>query len=211
MSTLADTALVPRQREVLHRLGPVAEELRFHLAGGTAVAIRLVHRRSEDFDWFAEAPSLPVETLAPELARRGLAVEVEQTSAGTLHGRLDGVRVTFLLYRYPTLEPLQAWDSYGCRVASLRDLAVMKLSAISQRGSRKDFLDLHALLEAGLTLPAMLDDYRRRFEVRDILPVLYGLAYFDDAEREPEPLLLKPRPWAAVKDDIRRLARGLAP
>ncbi|NIQ96181.1 MAG: nucleotidyl transferase AbiEii/AbiGii toxin family protein, partial [Desulfuromonadales bacterium] len=65
---------------------------------------------------------------------------------GTLHGTVAGIRVSFLEYRYPLLQPLVPWATYGFSLASLEDLACMKLSAIAQRGAKKDFIDLHALV-----------------------------------------------------------------
>jgi hypothetical protein len=78
----------------------------------------------------------------------------------------------------------------------------MKLSAIAQRGSRKDFYDVHALLSQHRPLPDLLKLYQQKFDITDISPVLYGLAYFDDAEREPEPALIQIIQWQQVKKEI---------
>jgi len=44
--------------------------------------------------------------------------------------------------------------------------------------------------------------FKKKFNVSDISPVLYGLAYFDDAEKDPEPILLEEITWKQVKKDI---------
>ena len=75
----------------------------------------------------------------------GLDLEIEQVSPGTLQGTIQGVRVTFLRYQYPMLRAVQRWKDMNCDLASLEDLACMKLSAIAQCGARKDFCDLYAL------------------------------------------------------------------
>ena len=62
------------------------------------------------------------------------------------HGRVNRVRVSFLEFRYPLLARTARWPKAGCHIASIRDIACMKLAAIAQRGSRKDFIDLWALL-----------------------------------------------------------------
>jgi hypothetical protein len=80
----------------------------------------------------------------------------------------------------------------------------MKLSAIAQRGSRKDFYDVHALLSQHRPLLELLKLYQQKFHLSDICPVLYGLAYFDIAEKEPEPLLLQDIQWKQVKKDVSR-------
>jgi len=63
----------------------------------------------------------------------------------------------------------------------------MKLAAIARRGIRRDFWDLHALVESGIALRDAAAGYLRRFGVAetDLYPVLKALTYFDDADREP--------------------------
>jgi hypothetical protein len=73
-------------------------------------------------------------------------------------------------------------------VASLEDLAVMKLSAIARRGIRRDFWDLHAIVTSGaLSLEQALQSYVQRYGVTqsDLYHVLRALAYVDDAEADP--------------------------
>jgi hypothetical protein len=78
----------------------------------------------------------------------------------------------------------------------------MKLSAIAQRGARKDFCDLYALGIKCFTLPEMLGFYREKYSIRDIGSVLYGLVYFDDAESERMPRMLWDVKWAEIKRTI---------
>lgn len=210
MSDWQEQILTLDQQRLLNVLGPVAEEFGFYLAGGTAVALRLGHRRSEDFDWFAPDPKVVPELLLPELADRGLAATPVQTSTGTLHCLINDIRVTFLRYRYSMLEDPEQWPAYGCRIASLADLMCMKLSAVSQRGSRKDFVDIFTVLQRGASLTEAIQDYRRKFGVQDATPVIYGLAYFDDAEKQPMPKMLIATTWAQMKAAIQRWTREAA-
>ena len=60
----------------------------------------------------------------------------------------------------------------------------MKLLAVAQRGTKKDFIDVHALSRR-MPLARMLDCYQRRFGVSDTSCILAGLCFFDDAESEP--------------------------
>ena len=176
----------------------------FYLAGGTALAIYFGHRRSQDLDWFTAATIADPLILAQRLRDGGLAFETGQTGPGTLYGWMAGVRVSFIEFRYPLLEPLATWPAYEVALAGLDDLACMKLSAIAQRGSRKDFYDVHALLTRHRPLAELLRLYQQKFGVSDISPVLYGLAYFDEAEAEPAPILLEKISWKQVKQDLRR-------
>jgi hypothetical protein len=206
---LHEEILTERQREALRSLGPKAAERDFYLAGGTAVALQLGHRRSEDFDWFIRDRIEDPMRLAGEIRDEGIAFETGQVARGTLYGTVDGVRVSFLEFRYPLLDPLLEWPEYGFRLAGLQDLACMKLSAIAQRGSRKDFVDLYALVRAGQTIPEMLDAYRRKFSVEDIGHVLYAMAYFDDAEAERMPDMLWDMSWRVIKESIQEWLHGL--
>jgi hypothetical protein len=79
----------------------------------------------------------------------------------------------------------------------------MKLSAIAQRGSKKDFVDLFALGRGGFQLSDMLVWYRKKFGIEDIGHVLYALAFFDDADMERMPRMLWKIEWKQVKEVIR--------
>jgi hypothetical protein len=206
-----DEILTARQRKALRLLGPRTAERDFYLAGGTAIALHLGHRRSVDFDWFLTDRIPDPLRLAGELQEEHVPFETGQFARGTLYGSVHGVRVSFLEFRYPLLDPLVLWPEYGCQLAGLRDLACMKLSAITQRGSRKDFVDLYALGQAGHTLPAMLAWYREKFGIEDIGHVLYALAYFDDAEAERMPRMIWKAPWTKIKQTIQNWMRDLSP
>ena len=97
-------------------------------------------------------------------------------------------------------------------LASVRDLAVMKLSAIARRGLRRDFWDLYEVLRTGLTLRQCGEAYVQRFGVReaDLYHVLRALTYFDDAERDPVfPPGLDASQWGAIQAFFQREAPKL--
>jgi hypothetical protein len=199
-------ALGRRQLALLRRLGPFLDPGPFYLAGGTALALHLGHRRSVDFDWFSERPLPDPLRLATEIEASGVPLEVTGVDKGTLHARSASVRVSFLEYRYPLLRPLVETRLSGVRLASLEDIAAMKLAAVAQRGSRKDFVDVFAL-GGILGLDEMLALYRRKYDVRDVGHVLVALAYFDDAEDERMPAMLRRWSWVDVRRTIQRWVR----
>jgi hypothetical protein len=93
-------------------------------------------------------------------------------------------------------------DVSGLGLAGLRDLAAMKLAAISRRGLRRDFWDLREVVRSGLTLRECGDAYLQRFGVReaDLYHVLRALTYFADAEKDPVfPAGLDASGWDAIK------------
>ncbi len=199
------------QRAVVRQLAPPLSETGFYLAGGTAVALHLGHRLSIDLDWFTDHAIPDPLQLAAQLRSAGLAFETTQIARGTLHGATGGVRISLMEYQYPFLRPVEDWPEGPCPVASADDLAAMKLSAIAQRGSRKDFVDLWALGSRHARLPEMLELYRRKYGVRDIAHLLYSLSFFDDADEEPMPQMLGDVDWETIKATIREWVGNSAP
>ena len=192
----------PAQQAVLRRLGRLATEADFYLGGGTAAAIQIGHRRSVDLVWFTNEAIPDPLRLAARFQGQRFDLTVDSVDAGTLHAESDGVLLSFLEYRYPLLEPPAEWAEYGCRLASLPDLACMKLSAIAGRGTKRDFIDVFALGRGGMGLGEMLDLYKRKFSIRDIGHVVMSLTYFDDAEAEDMPAMLWDVGWSDVKESI---------
>ncbi len=156
---LSTDGLSQQQKEILGEFGASATRLGFYLGGGTALASYYAHRRSLDLDWFTENPIPEPLQLAQNIRHQGFAFITAQTAPGTLHGSLGSVRMSFFEFHYPLLQPLVRWDEIGCDLASLDDLACMKLAAIAQRGSRKDFIDIHALISRHRPLGDLLALY----------------------------------------------------
>jgi hypothetical protein len=126
---------------------------------------------------------------------------------------IETVPASVIAYRYPLLAAPQVNETLGVLVASLEDLACMKLSAIAARGLARDFWDLHALLGNGVAggeLGQALTFYRRKFVADDIGHVVRSLAYFGDAEASPLPRGLSDADWATIKADFERWVTGLS-
>ena len=202
--------LKPKQVKVLRQMGQSMQERGFYLGEGTAIAIHLGHRLSVDLDWFIPDPIHDALLLAESLRGAGLDLVTTQTGPGSLHGTILGVRITFLEYHYPLLRPLTPWKEMGCSLASLDDLACMKLSAIAQRGLRKDFCDIYFLGTKYRSLQDMLGLYQRKFKIKDIGPLLYGLSYFNDADHEPMPRMLVNVQWRTIKKTIQQWVKELS-
>ncbi len=201
--------LTQRQISILRSAGRKIAERGLYLGGGTGLSIYFGHRVSKDLDWFLPRPMGDALMLAESLRGAGMDLTTTQTGPGTLHGTLHGVRLSFLEFRYPLLRSLTRWPEMGCGLASLDDLACMKLSAIAQRGERKDFCDLYFLGTKHRPLRDMLGLYRRKFGVQDLGAVLYGLAYFDEAETERMPRMLSRVTWTTMKKTIKGWVRDL--
>jgi predicted nucleotidyltransferase component of viral defense system len=109
-----------------------------------------------------------------------------------------------------SLKPMLTWKEYNCPLASLADLACMKLAAIAQRGSKKDFVDIYALGQETFSLTNMLTFYRRKYDVQDIGHILYGLSYFDQAEKERTPRMIWNVDWKEIRKTIQSWVKSFA-
>ena len=194
------------QQKLLAALGPWATARGFYLAGGTALALHLGHRESADFDWFGPDPILDPAALVREIETTAKAAfqPTQRLEPGTVVGLVSQVKASFFRYQYALLD---ATVDFGpCVLASLRDLAAMKLSAIYDRGSKRDFIDVHALLgDSGLAY--LIAQLRAKYPQGSVPHLLRALEYFDDAQEEPMPRMSRRVAWAAVK---RKLAREVA-
>jgi len=167
------------------------------LAGGTGLALHIGHRASEDFDFFTnEEVDLP----ALRMTLRALgACETLQQDTRTLTVLLRGIKLSFFQIPDPFVFPTTPYSFF--RVADVRDIALMKLVAVANRGSRKDFADLYCLLRRGLSLEECLELLPRKYgegAVNDY-QILKSLTWFEEAEREPSPRMLEPFSWAECK------------
>jgi len=179
------------------------------LAGGTGLALHLGHRISIDLGFLSEE-EFDSQALRSALSRLG-RLEVQAQDADTLHVLLDGVRLSFLRSEAPFLFPTVEYR--GLRVADPRDVAAMKIVAIGGRGNRKDFVDLHAYLEAGGDFPSLMGVLKRRYSgtAFNEMHLLRSLVYFDDAEKEPMPRLIRRTEWKGIRAHLEAEAGRWAP
>lgn len=159
----------------------------FYIGGGTGIILRFGHRLSADFDLFS-----PNNRLSPQerrllhswLKRSGKTI-VESTREGSFRVTFDSVTLGFFHYDYPLVAPLEKFGRI--KIASLEDIALMKIAAIIGRGNKKDFIDLYFILkEGGISLAELLRISQKKFShVRDVaIQALQALVYFADAETE---------------------------
>lgn len=196
----SSTGLSAKQLRLLGQLKRAGALRDYYLAGGSAVGWLCGHRRSADLDFFSLEQDAPLESVVLELNKLGARVRAESNvmvGFDTAAGPIDVVRYPYRPLKRPAAGPA------GFRVASLVDLAVMKVAAIARRGLRRDFWDLYVLLGKGrLGLPRVLDDYHRRYgtSASDTYHLARALAFFEDAERDDPRLVgLSAREWTKIK------------
>jgi len=190
-----EKAIDSKTRQVLRKIRETQVLENFYLAGGTALSLILGHRKSIDLDFFSS--SFPkFEILVAKL--KTLNPKVINQDKGTLDLYIDGVKVSFLEYKYPLVGDFLEFDQV--KVASLEDIACMKLSAISSRGSKKDFIDLYFILQK-FSLGELLALFEKKFKGVNyqMSHILKSLVYFEEAEKQPDPEFLVDVDWNEVK------------
>ena len=167
------------------------------LVGGTAMALQAGHRKSVDLDLFG-ALSLDETILTETVSSMGNIVWLNKLK-NIKSLLVNGIKVDFVNYSYPWLsEPL---NENNIRLASKKDIAAMKLSAITGRGAKKDFTDLYFLLKE-FSLKKMVQLYEEKFADGSAFMVLKSLVYFEDAENDEMPEMLMPASWEMIKKTV---------
>jgi hypothetical protein len=174
---------------------PVFKELR--LVGGTSLALQTGHRKSIDLDFFGyfDADEFEVNEEIRSLGE----IRLIQKSKNIFVYLINGVKTDIVRYNYEWLEDALIVD--GLKLAGKKDIAAMKLAAITGRGTKKDFIDLAFLLQE-FSLKQMLDFYAQKYPDGAEFLVLKSLGYFADADIEPMPVMLRDWDWNQVKANI---------
>lgn len=169
----------------------------FYMAGGTAAAIHMGHRLSEDFDFFSKL-DCNTFNIIKSLSRMGEFMLTGE-ARGTVHGILNGVKISFLYYPYPLM--YSEGTFLGCRIADLRDIALMKITAISGRGSKKDFIDLYFIIQETIGLVDLMRMFADKYRNTGYSSyhLIKSIGYFEDADREKDPIMLQPLDWEKIK------------
>jgi hypothetical protein len=178
--------LPPAQRALWPELDATPDH--FTLYGGTALALRLGHRQSADFDFFSDVPFDP-EALAREL-RYLAGAEPVQVAAHTLTCRVErGGPVLMSFFGDLGLgqaAPRERAEGSLVHVAALLDIAGTKAAVVQRRAETRDYVDIDALIRHGIDLPLVLAAgaavYDRAFNP---LITLKALSYFDDVPSLP--------------------------
>lgn len=171
----------------------------FYLAGGTALALQLGHRRSMDLDFYTQK-RFDYKKLRRELEDKFKEAIFLQGSEGTLIMKLDKVAVSFFYYPYPLIFPIVKFNNFP-PIALIKDIAAMKLIAIADRGIKRDFYDIYFLLKE-LSLEEIFNWVKKKYPKFNIYSAIRGLTYFEDAEKKKYQrriYLIKYVSWLQIK------------
>ena len=173
------------------------------LAGGTALALRIGHRISEDLDFFTES-EFRVESIISHIRKNATSFSVISEGEDFLTVNVEDVKVSIFKYDYPFVDKTAGYK--GIRIAGICDIASMKVIAINQRGTKRDFVDLYFILQ-DIPFHKIADNMIKRFGAERVNPVHTGksFVYFSDAESNPEPQYIEGKDvsWDEIKKFFR--------
>ncbi len=198
-------SVYPETLELLKQLMELDGLKPMHLVGGTALALHLGHRISVDLDLFT-MDIFDTEPILLELRHSFELNIVEQKEQNILNLELKGkdssyqkVKVDLIRYNYPLLREIQTVD--GIRLLHIEDIIPMKMSALANRGSKKDFFDMYEILKH-YDLKEMFELFKSKFPDVGYFHIIKSLTYFDDAEDDIDPISLNETNWQNVKATI---------
>lgn len=192
LSTVDSTTL-----ELLKKLQSIPILNNTRLVGGTALALQIGHRKSVDLDFFGTVDASKDE-LTMALEQIGSLVVLKESPHIHIY-QLNNVKIDVVDYQYSWID--DAVVMQGIRMASLRDIAAMKITAIIGRGTKKDFIDIAFLLQR-FSINKILDFYSQKYPDGSTFMAMKSLAYFDDAEEDIMPYMLTDISWEKIKSQI---------
>lgn len=188
----------PSTLELLKRIQKLEIFRDLRLVGGTSLALQYGHRRSIDIDLFGKLDANEFE-ISEELKSLG-EVRLLQKTKLTFIYLINGIKTDIISFSYDWLEDTLMSD--GIRLAGKKDIAAMKLAAVTGRGTRKDFIDIWFLLKE-FSLKQMIHFYSTKYPDGAEFLVLKSLGYFGDAEKDPMPDMLDDVTWDKIKTGIK--------
>lgn len=174
-----------------------------YLAGGSALALHYGHRISVDFDFFTPTHFIG-KNIVQKLKGVGTFVFQEAGEKDTLLGLFNNVKFSLFRYDYPLIfEPILF---QGVSLADPKDITAMKLAAIMDRGTKKDFIDLYFLSKKGISIEDSFNYYEKKYKAltNNLYSLVKGLSYFDDAEKLEMPEMIEKVDWEKIKDFFRK-------
>ena len=197
--------VTPALLRIASLLCSIPELAHFRMVGGTAIALQLGHRKSVDIDFFTN------EKIDRKILQKVLRAHFKQTeffiSTDNIMAEIEGVRVELYddwLIPFRT-EPVTL---ERLRLASTADLAAFKLSAITGRREKKDYVDLYFLFEH-LGLESVLTKFKEYDPLLSPKSLLFALSEVKTAQANQSvmPDMLKEHSWPAITEVMLKASR----
>ncbi|HBS85026.1 MAG: hypothetical protein A2W91_07305 [Bacteroidetes bacterium GWF2_38_335] len=190
----------PKTLELIIKLQSKTYLKDFYLVGGTALALKIGHRKSIDIDLFSNF-DFDTEELLENLSS-DFSFHLFFSAKNTIKGSIDNVQIDILAHRYPYVCEPKTIDQIS--MLSVPDIIAMKLNAITVSGQRvKDFIDLYYLLY-DYSVEEMISYYKQKYALFNEVNVLKSMTWFDDVDTNEWPIMIKDNnlKWTQVKKNI---------
>lgn len=174
-----------------------------YLAGGSALALHFGHRISIDFDFFTQR-NFRGKELTEKLKQIGTFEFQEAAEKNILLGLFNQVKFSLFQYDYALL--FKPVPYFGTKLAHPKDIAAMKIAAVMDRGTKKDFIDLYFLNKNNISLASAFHYYDKKYKflANNLYSILKSLTYFEEADSSDMPEMIKKISWDEVKDFLRK-------
>ncbi|WP_026932583.1 nucleotidyl transferase AbiEii/AbiGii toxin family protein [Christiangramia echinicola] len=180
----------------------------FRLVGGTSLSLLMGHRKSVDIDLFTDAPykSLDFSAIESKIEENFSYVQNNSSSLSVVgksffagNSEEDVVKID-LFYTDPFVFPVIVHDSI--RLSSIEEIAAMKMEVIGHAGRKKDFWDIHELLEK-FSFEDILKFYEKRYPYNySREELLNKFTDFEHADYDFDPICMKDKTWELIKLDL---------
>jgi nucleotidyltransferase AbiEii toxin of type IV toxin-antitoxin system len=176
----------------------------FRLVGGTGLSLQYGHRISVDIDLFTDKP-VDFDNLSWQLFHHfGENLGDAKPSAMGIFAMIRNIKTDFI--NWGNEFSFDEIITSNIRMASPLDIAAMKLTAITNRKTKKDFFDIAFLLQH-FSLKQMIEVFEKSFFYMDVPNTIKELVNFAPADKEADPNMLIPLTWGDVKQKIETVVK----
>lgn len=195
----------------------------FRLVGGTALSLLRGHRISEDIDLFTDSNygNIPFQAIESKLrdifpyvlnsTTQNIPVLAQHENNSGLHlfigaSEEDRIKTDIIYWNAEYIFPPVIEENI--RLATVEEIAAMKLDVIGRGGRKKDFWDLSEIFETH-ELQELLKIYEQKYPYFDVNDVIIGLTDFTSAEEFPDPVCLKGKHWEVIQEEMKTAVKAL--
>ncbi|MDO8283151.1 MAG: hypothetical protein Q7U10_11120 [Thermodesulfovibrionia bacterium] len=190
--------------KVLLSLKDIIKKYHGTMAGGTALALQVGHRISGNLDFYTDT-FFSMESLISDIKRTGRPFNIISEEDGYLFAEVDGIRFSLFEYDYPFIQ--ESLSVEDINIAGVLDIVTMKLMAVSQNGTKGDFVDIYFVLKS-IPFQDVAKHMIKRFgkEMVNAIDIGHSLVDFSSADFNPEPVYMKGQKvsWDEVKGFLKR-------
>lgn len=190
----------PNTLQLLKKIQTLDSLKMFSLAGETGLSLYYGHRISVDIDLFY-TQDFNVETIILEINSffKNDNISILSKEKNSILLSINDVKIDILAHQYPLIKSSNIYGNI--KLYAKEDIIAMKLNALANRGTKKDFFDIYEVLQT-YSLENILSFFTKKYVNNDTFYILRSLVYFKDAENDKDPIMIKKYNWEKVKSSL---------